>query len=118
MNYLLVALGSALGGVARYGIGVLAARSPGAFPIGTLIVNVAGSFLIGLLAATLGDASERSRLLLMTGFCGGFTTFSAFALENVEMMERGAFGMGLMLTVAHVVGSVGACWIGYRLGSA
>lgn len=94
LQILLVALGGAVGSVCRYLVGVGALRLMGpSFPWGTLAVNVAGSFAIGILAelivARFGASSEL-RLLLITGFLGGFTTFSAFALDAVTLFERGA----------------------------
>lgn len=104
---ILVFLGAGCGGVLRYGTVLLAARLLGpSFPWGTLIVNVAGSFLMGMLAAALVRAgsglSQETRLLLGTGALGGFTTFSAFSLDAVALWERGAPG----LAVAYVGGSV------------
>ncbi|SSC67421.1 fluoride efflux transporter CrcB [Ciceribacter selenitireducens] len=95
MNHiLLVAFGGALGSVCRYLVGVGALRLMGpSFPWGTLTVNVAGSFAIGVLAELIVarfGASAELRLLLITGFLGGFTTFSAFALDAVTLFERGA----------------------------
>lgn len=95
MNHiLLVAFGGALGSVCRYLVGIGALRLMGpSFPWGTLTVNVAGSFAIGVLAELIVarfGASAELRLLLITGFLGGFTTFSAFALDAVTLFERGA----------------------------
>src|SRR5690349_20102678 len=84
--YLIVALGSAVGGCARYGVAnVVARRFPGTFPLGTFLVNVTGSFAVALfLTAALSrtNLDPRWRLLVAVGFCGGFTTFSAFAWET------------------------------------
>jgi CrcB protein len=124
MTYLWVALGSAVGGMARYGVSGLAARSFGSlFPWGTLIVNVAGSALIGLLAAAASpDArwvlSPDARALLMIGFCGGFTTFSTFSLETLNLLRNGEW----LWAGANIVFSVVLClvlvWLGYAAGTA
>lgn len=114
-NILAVAGGSALGGVFRYFISLLGVSRPG-FPFWTLSVNILGGFLIGYGAATLDTNSVRIKLLLLTGFCGGFTTFSAFSLETLEMFQEGASVLALLNIVANLVFAVGGCWLGYRLG--
>jgi len=84
-------LGSALGGCARYGASLAAARwFGGGIPYGTLFVNLLGCLLIGLLSGHKGPNSMM-RLLLVVGFCGSFTTFSTFALETLQMLESGHF---------------------------
>ena len=83
-QFLSVGLGGFLGAVARYGVSCLPLKNNCGFPISTLLVNVAGAFLIGLLAAWAGKAGHLSPgwvLFLQTGFCGGFTTFSTFRLQ-------------------------------------
>ena len=88
-GWLLVAIGSALGGVARYGVSTLGVRWLGAgFPWGTLAVNIIGSGLIGWLASSLAPYPASARLFWMTGVCGGFTTFSAFSLETFNLMRE------------------------------
>lgn len=116
MHVLLVAIGGAVGSVARYSVGVAAARWLGAgFPWGTLIVNVAGGLAMGLLAARVAPGQEDIRLLLGVGILGGFTTFSAFSLETVRLMEQGP-AQAMLYVLASLVLSVGACWLGYSLG--
>lgn len=113
---LLVALGGAVGSVARYGVGVAAARWLGlAFPWGTLAVNVVGGLAMGLLAARTAPDNESARLLIGTGLLGGFTTFSAFSLETVRLMEHQP-GLAALYALASLVLSVGACWMGLELG--
>jgi CrcB protein len=106
-GYLIVALGAAIGGALRHGVNVASARMLGIdFPFGTLIVNIAGSLAMGLLAgyfAFKGDALQSWRLFLTTGILGGFTTFSAFSLDFAMLYERGE----LILSLAYVLGSVG-----------
>lgn len=118
MQVLLVALGGALGSVARYGVGFAAARWMGlGFPWGTLTVNIVGGFAMGLLAARIGPEQENLRLLLGVGILGGFTTFSAFSLETVRLIEHQP-GHAALYVAASVVLSVGACWLGFFLGRA
>lgn len=119
ISYAWIALGSALGGAARYGLTGLATRLLGEqFPSGTLIVNVSGSLAIGVLAAIvpadgrLGFVPD-ARSLLMIGLCGGFTTFSSFSLETLNLARNGEW----LLAGAYVGGSVIAClvfvWLGF-----
>lgn len=109
MTYLYVAIGSAVGGMARYGCGVWVASWAGsAFPWGTLAVNIIGSGLIGVLLA-LGEHTESwfatadARSLLMVGLVGGFTTFSAFSMQTFELLRAQqwvAAGANVLLSVA------------------
>ncbi|WP_349434007.1 fluoride efflux transporter CrcB [Pararhizobium sp. A13] len=103
-NLLLVAFGGAFGSVLRYLVGLWTLRSFGpSFPWGTLIVNVTGSFLIGVFAEAIArkvGASVEMRVFLITGILGGYTTFSAFSLDAMTLMERGE-----MVTAAIYVGS-------------
>ncbi|WP_112828236.1 fluoride efflux transporter CrcB [Rhizobium cremeum] len=119
MQILLVAAGGAVGSVCRYLVGVGALRLLGpSFPWGTLTVNVVGSFGIGVLAELIVarfGASTDLRLLLITGFLGGFTTFSAFALDAVSLFERGAALSSLVYLVASVVVSLAATVAGMFL---
>ena len=116
---LAVALGSALGGVARYGLSGLVARSFGeTFPWGTLIVNVLGSFLIGFVAALTGPegrvlVSPVTRQFWMPGIFGGFTTFSSFSLQTLSLAQDGEWTRAL----ANVTLSVALCLLGVWLGA-
>ena len=117
-----VALGSALGGVARFWLSnFIAHRWPGHFPWGTLVVNVSGSFLIGFLGAmtTAGgrwQISPQCAYFLMVGVCGGYTTFSAFSLQTLALAQQQQYAPA----VANIIASVGLCilfaWLGFRLG--
>ncbi|SMX39136.1 Putative fluoride ion transporter CrcB [Maliponia aquimaris] len=109
-----VALGGALGASARYMTGVATARLLGkGFPWGTLIVNILGSFLMGVLViALLHLGGNRYAPLLMTGVLGGFTTFSAFSLDAVTLYERGQVGLAAGYVGASVVLSIGALFAG------
>lgn len=114
MNLLLVALGGALGASARYGVGLGMARFGAAFPWATLAVNVVGGLAMGLLVARTAPG-DTLRLALGVGALGGFTTFSAFSLETVGLMEHQP-GLAMLYVVASVFLSVGACWLGLSLG--
>lgn len=112
-----IALGGALGSVARYLVSVAAGRLFGTgFPFGTLAVNVLGSFAMGALVVMLVrfDAT-RLAPFLMTGLLGGFTTFSAFALDSVTLWERGEAGLALVYAAGSVVLSLAALVLAMRL---
>lgn len=118
---LLVFFGAGLGGTLRHGVNLAALRlGAGAFPYGTLFINVAGSFAMGLLAgwfAARGEfASQPIRLFLMTGVLGGFTTFSAFSIESLVLLQRGAYATALAHTLAHVLGALACAALGWALG--
>ena len=118
MNYFWVALGSALGGVGRYACSGLGARWFGdTFPWGTLFVNVSGSLVIGILAFIIpGDnrlLADNGREFLMIGICGGFTTFSSFSLETLNLARNGDWGSATAYTVGSVVLCLVAVAIGY-----
>lgn len=115
---LLVMLGGAIGAGARFLVGGLAlARLGPGFPWGTLFVNLAGGFLMGVLAGTLAKfgGSEPWRLFLGVGVLGGFTTFSAFSLECHAMILRGDLGLALGYALASVVGAISALFVGVAL---
>ena len=99
MLYLIVFIGAGIGGALRHGVNVGAARLFGyGFPFGTLIVNIVGSFLMGLLAGYFSfrpGIGQHVRLLLTTGILGGFTTFSAFSLDTALLIERHCLGSPL-----------------------
>ena len=106
MRLMAVAVGAALGANLRYGVALWAAKKWGSgFPVGTLIINVSGSLLIGFavgLAATRLALSPTWRLLVVTGFCGGYTTFSTFAYETYELLRAGSFWRGGLNAAASV----------------
>jgi CrcB protein len=108
MLYLIVFIGAGLGGALRHGVNVAATRQFGfGFPYGTLIVNIAGSFAMGLLAGYFAfrpGVGQHLRLFLTTGVLGGFTTFSSFSLDTALLIERHSYG----LAAGYVVGSVAA----------
>jgi CrcB protein len=116
--YFYVALGSALGGVARYGFGLMAERLWGeSFPWGTIIINIVGSFVIGFFdALTVPEgafpASPNLRILVMVGVCGGFTTFSAFSLQTLDLAREGSW----FSASGNVLLSVTFCLLAVTLG--
>ncbi len=118
---LLVFLGAGFGGVLRHGVNVASARAFGPdFPWGTMIVNVAGSFAMGLLAVLFatrvgGAWTQDLRLLLMTGVLGGFTTFSAFSLDALNLLDDGRLAQAGLYAGGSVVLSVAALWAGAML---
>jgi len=122
LSYLWVAIGSAVGGMGRFAASGLGVRWFGeTFPWGTLFVNVAGSLIIGVLAVVLPDDdrvfADGARDLLMIGICGGFTTFSSFSLQTLNLARNGDWGHAAAYTIGSVVLCLGAVLIGY-FGSA
>ena len=119
MILLWIALGGALGSVARFSVVTLSDRILGTgLPSGTLIVNVVGSFAMGFLAAFLARkfaGAENLKYFLTTGFLGGFTTFSAFSLDVFQLMQRGEMPWALVYVAASVVLSIVALFAGYAL---
>lgn len=116
MLYMIVFIGAGLGGALRHGVNVAAARLFAyGFPLGTLIVNVAGSFLMGVLAGYFAfrpGIAQHMRLFLTTGILGGFTTFSAFSLDAALLVERHSYA----LAAGYIVGSVGMSVVALFLG--
>jgi CrcB protein len=121
--YLVVALGAGIGGAARYGLSGLVARSFGeTFPWGTLVVNVLGSFLIGVVATVTGPdgrvlASPAARQLWMPGIFGGFTTFSSFSLQTLSLVQEGEWAQAGGNVVLSVVLCLAGVWLGATLGA-
>jgi fluoride exporter len=116
MLYFIVFLGAGIGGALRHGVNLAATRQLGyGFPFGTLVVNIVGSFLMGLLAGYFmfrPGLNQHLRLFLTTGVLGGFTTFSAFSLDAALLVERHAYGMAAGYVVGSVAASVSALFFG------
>ena len=121
IEYLWIALGSALGGVGRYWLsGVIARRFGEAFPVGTLVVNATGSFVIGFIASLTRPEgrlllSASGRQFLMVGICGGYTTFSSFSLQTLNLAREGEWFYAGANVVASVLLCLLAVWLGHVL---
>ena len=117
--YALIALGGAIGSVARFALnGVISSHVGETFPWGTLVINVTGSFIIGFFATLTGPdgrifASSNARQFFMTGVCGGYTTFSSFSLQTLTLASDGEW----LQAGGYVVGSVFSCLIAVWLGA-
>jgi CrcB protein len=117
--YLWIALGSALGGMARYGCAnLIAARFGTGFPLGTLVINILGSFVIGFFSALTGPGgrfavSTNAGLFVTVGLCGGYTTFSSFSLQTLALAQNGAWGRAGLNVAASIVLCLIAVWLGY-----
>ena len=118
IQVLIVFLGGGVGSVVRHGFNLGVGRLwPGDFPLATLIINILGSFTMGVVVAWFafragGGWSQHARLLLTTGFLGGFTTFSTFSLDAATLIERDAY----VTAAAYVIGSVGLGLVGLFVG--
>ena len=119
-RFMLVCLGGAIGSGLRYLVGGLALRWLGAdFPYGTFIVNVVGSFLIGLIqevALTSALIPEPTRLFLTVGIMGGLTTYSSFSYDTLHLMQTGAWGYAWVYILVTTAVCLGVCLLGIALG--
>ena len=111
-----VAAGAAAGALLRWRAGIWLNAAWAGFPLGTLLVNLVGGLLVGIALAWFERSpDELLRLLLVTGFLGGLTTFSAFSVESLLLVQRGQGLLALGHTLAHVVGALGCAAIGHRV---
>ncbi len=119
-NYLLVFVGGGLGAAARYWLsGMVYTRLGNAFPFGTLVVNIVGCFMIGLLMSLLEDrflVYPSIRIFLTIGILGGFTTFSSFSFETITLLQDGQILYGTTNILISIITCVGGTWIGFSLG--
>ncbi|CAN5372987.1 fluoride efflux transporter CrcB [soil metagenome] len=118
MNILLVFVGGAVGAPSRYLLdSYVRSRTGGRFPYGTLLVNIVGCLLLGLLAGATasGNLSAHAQLLLGTGFCGGLTTFSTFSVEAVELIQHRRGPAAAVYVVASCALGIGAAALGYAI---
>ena len=115
LNCLVVALGGGIGASFRYLIGLIPLKEPFIFPVKTLVINLLGCFVIGLVASlALKNSSLSPKLVLFvkTGLCGGFTTFSTFALETETLIKTGQSGLAVLYVALSVVAGVGLAFAG------
>ena len=115
LNCLVVALGGGIGACLRYLIGLIPLKEPFVFPVKTLVINLLGCFVIGLVASLAvknSSLSPKLVLFIKTGFCGGFTTFSTFALETETLIKTGQSGLAVLYVALSVVAGVGLAFAG------
>ena len=115
-----IAVGGALGALARYGVDEWIGRRTGAFPWGIFVVNISGAFLIGVVTAAAGPRFESGwvRPLLVTGFLGAYTTFPTLSLDTYRLLDRGELDQALANVLGTVVLGLFAVWAGLRVGHA
>ena len=115
-NFLLVGLGGCLGSMIRYAVWLF--FRPVNFPTATLLVNIAGSLVIGIvIGLSMKDVnfSQGWKIFLATGICGGFTTFSAFSAENLQMLQNGKYLLSLLYISSSIIFGIAAAWLGFKL---
>ena len=117
MTWLLVGVGGALGSMARHGLNqVVNARAPGGFPSGIFLINVLGSVIVGLVAGAIASArwtpAADTRIFVVVGLLGGFTTFSSFSLDTLTLIRAGSVGHAAW----NVIGQVGLSLLGAVIG--
>jgi len=119
MNFLFVFLGGGFGAITRYGIGKLVPAGSNGFPYATFLTNIISCIILGYLLSRVltKDMSSTSQLLLMTGFCGGFSTFSTFSAESFILIQQGASGLAFIYIAASIIVCLLGIWLGLKLGS-
>jgi fluoride exporter len=115
-NALMVFLGAGFGGVMRYGISKLLPWDGIQFPIATMLINICGCYILGALTMYFKDNSSNPLLmvLLTTGICGGFTTFSTFSMETISMMQNNQTNTAIFYSIISILGGLLAYWIGWK----
>jgi len=115
-NFLLVAAGGSIGAAMRYAVYLLIKNQP--FPYATFCINIAGSFLLGIIMAlslNADEISESTKLFLATGICGAFTTFSTFSFENLALLQQGKYNLAFIYTITSVLSGLLAAWLGFKI---
>lgn len=119
--YLYVALGGAAGCMLRYGVDQWVSRTEFVFPMGTLLVNMSSCFLMGLFAAWAfsrgGWMSQEGRFLLMSGFCGGYSTLAALGLQTLQLFKVQHYGLAMLNILGTPLLCLATLWVGYLIGS-
>jgi fluoride exporter len=115
MNWILIFVGGGIGSICRFGISNWIPFQPKIFPTATFITNLIASILIGFLVSyCLKNQDNTVKYLLITGFCGGFSTFSAFSLESFQLFNQGAFFWAALYIIASVVTCLGGVYLGMK----
>lgn len=117
LNCIIVGLGGCIGAILRYLIGLIPVNPSNGFPVKTMLINIFGAFVIGLVVSlgTKRNINPQIILFLKVGVCGGFTTFSSFALETNQLMEKGAWWLAALYVTLSVLGSLAAVWAGQAI---
>ena len=119
MEYLIIGLGGVLGANARYLVAGWATRRLGlVFPYGTFLINLSGSFILGLFTAVMlkHPTSHYPRLFFAVGFLGAYTTFSTFSLESLQLLQNGRVGLAFIYVMSSAALGVSGAWFGFNLG--
>lgn len=113
-DLIIVGIGGFFGSIARYGIAIASAKHfSDKLVTGTLLVNLLGCLIIGILAGYFGKMNQQLTIFLMAGFCGGFTTYSTFALDGVKLIKTGMYTEFFLYVIASTLGGILLCFLGF-----